>query len=113
MDRRSLDTLLLFAIAILLGITALRPLWTPEVTHAQGPAAMPFYIEPGTTMLRSPDGTSQVQGKVVVDLRNGNIWGFPTLSSAPYPVDATSSQPPVSHPMYLGRFDFAKAAAGR
>ena len=67
-----------------------------------------LYIEPLTTTLRKPDGTGQMEGKVVIDLRNGDIWGFPTLTSAPYPVDTTNTKPPVSEPMYLGRFDFTK-----
>jgi hypothetical protein len=45
---------------------------------------------------------------MVVDLRNGDVWGFPTLLGSPYPVDPTRSQPPTSTPIYLGRFDFSK-----
>jgi hypothetical protein len=44
-------------------------------------------------------------GKVVVDLRNGNVWGFPTTADQPYPVDVTSQQPPTSKPFLLGKFD--------
>jgi hypothetical protein len=40
-------------------------------------------------MLRAPDNGRQVLGKVVVDLRNSNIWGFPTLTQEPYSIDAT------------------------
>jgi hypothetical protein len=49
-----------------------------------------------------------MEGKVFIDMRNGDIWGFPTLSSTPYPVDLVNSTPPVSAPMYLGRFDFSR-----
>jgi hypothetical protein len=49
-----------------------------------------------------------MQGKVVIDLRTGEVWGFPTLDRVPYPVDWTKPTPPVSSPMYLGKFDFAK-----
>src|SRR5690348_319052 len=94
-------------LAIFLGIIALRPVAHPIAVHAQGDSPY-LYMEPGTTMLRSPDGTTQVQGKVVIDLRTGNVWGFPTLSGAPYPVDPTTSKPPVSTPMYLGKFDLSK-----
>ncbi len=59
-------------------------------------------------MLRKPNGTGQVEGKVFIDLRTGDIWGFPTLSGAPYPVDATKNEPTVSEPMYLGKFDLSK-----
>ena len=98
---------LLTILTIMLGIIAFRPAANPIAVHAQGDSPY-VYLEPGTTMVRSPDGTTQVQGKVVIDLRNGNVWGFPTLSGAPYPVDPTTSKPPVSTPMYLGKFDLSK-----
>ena len=94
---------LLLAIILLLGFIALRDL--PRV-QAQSSYSH-LFIEPGTTILRTPDGTGQVQGKVVVDLRNGDVWGFPTASSAPYPVVLSSNEPPLSRPIYLGRFDLA------
>ena len=99
---------ILTVIALLLAVLLVRPLTHPEVASAQSAYSSGFYIEPGTTMLRKPDGSEQVQGKVVIDLRNGSIWGFPTLSKAPYPVDTLHSEPPVSHPMYLGRYDFSQ-----
>ncbi len=55
-------------------------------------------------MSRAPDGSRQVLGKVVIDLRNGNIWGFPTTVQQPLPVNITKSQPPISTPFRLGRF---------
>jgi hypothetical protein len=66
-----------------------------------------LYIEPGTTIIRNPDDGGQMQGKVVIDLRSGDIWGFPTDTSAPYPVRITRKEPPVSKPIYLGKFDFS------
>ncbi len=71
---------LLGVIAVLLGVNALRPLVSPPAVRAQGGEAYSFYIEPGVTMLRAPDGSRQVYGKVVVDLRNGKVWGFPTTA---------------------------------
>jgi len=94
-------------IAVLLGILALRPVAHPPSVEAQSDRAN-YYVEPGINTLRRPDGTQQVTGKVVIDLRNGEVWGFPTLSEAPYPVDIVHSEPPVSSPMYLGRFHFSK-----
>ncbi len=42
-------------------------------------------------------------------VRDGNIWGFPTLSSLPYPMSNTmGDKPPVSTPMYLGKFDLSR-----
>lgn len=101
---------ILTVIAGLLAIIALRPLGSPVVAAAESNYQY-LYIEPRTTTLRNPDGSQQVQGRVVVDMRNGNVWGFPTLSSAPYPVDTLRPEPPVSTPMYLGKFDFSKIAA--
>ena len=96
----------LSVIAVLLGVIALRPALRPEPVRAQSDYSF-LYIEPGTTMLRKPDGLTQVEGKVVIDRRSGDIWGFPTLSGAPYPVDQTTTKPPVSKPIYLGKFDFS------
>jgi len=106
MKPNTLVRVLLLIIAVLLGALVLRPL-AQQKAHAQALQKYDLYIEPGITMVRSPDATLQVQGKVVVDLRNGKVWGFPTLGTQPYPMDATKSAPPVSHPIYLGQFDFA------
>ena len=96
-------------IGLLLAVIAFRPLAGPVVAAAASDNQY-LYVEPGTTALRSPDGTQQVQGKVMVDLRNGDIWGFPTPASVPYPVDVTRNDPPTSTPMYLGKFDLSKIA---
>jgi hypothetical protein len=98
----------LTVIAILLAVIALRPLRQPAPVSAASSDYSYLYVEPRVTALRRPDSGEQVQGKVVIDLRNGEIWGFPTLSGAPYPVDTTKPEPPVSTPMYLGKFDFSK-----
>ena len=99
--------IVLTAIAILLAILALRPAANPTPVMAQS-GGYPYYVEPGVTTLRKPDGTAQMQGKVIIDLRTGDIYGFPTLSGAPYPLDGSKPEPPVSEPMYLGRFDLSK-----
>ncbi len=98
--------IVLIIIALLLAIVAGHPFLAPDSVQAQSSGAQ-LYVEPGTTMLRSPDGSRQVLGKVVIDLRSGKVWGFPTLAEAPYPVNAISDEPPVSKPIYLGRFDLA------
>ena len=97
----------LTVIALLLGVLALRPIARPGSVSAASDFSH-LYVEPRTTMLRNPDGSQQVEGKVFIDMRNGDVWGFPTLSSAPYPVDTTRPEPAVSTPMYLGKFDFSK-----
>jgi hypothetical protein len=99
-------------IALLLGIIALRPAASPPAVQAQSDYPW-IYVEPRTTMLRKPDGTAQMQGKVFIDLRTGDVWGFPTLTSAPYPVDVAKTEPPVSQPMYLGKFDLSKMKRGQ
>jgi len=101
------NTMLTF-IAVFLGLIAFREYSSPAVANAQTQDVYPFYIEPGTRTLRAPDNSTQVLGKVVVDLRNGNIWGFPTSSPEPYPIDVTgNTKTPTSKPFLLGKFDFA------
>lgn len=94
---------LLLVIAISLVAIALRPYIAPPAVMAESGAG-PYYIEPGTAVLRAPDGSRQVMGKVVVDLRNGNIWGFPTFTQDPYPAAGANTTPQTSHPFLLGKF---------
>ncbi len=94
---------MLTLIAVFLGIIALRPLFAPQTARAQSEGRDHLYFEPGTHMLRAPGNIRQVLGKVAIDLRTGNVWGFPTLTQAPYPVDTTSDKPAISHPFLLGR----------
>ena len=101
--------IMLVVIAALLGILVLRPLAQPTPVRAQAEEGYPFYVEPGYTMLRKPDGTAQMYGKMIIDMRNGDIWGYPTLSQSPYPIDSAQTKPPVSSPMYLGKFRFDAA----
>ncbi len=98
--------LVLAVIAIALVAIAIRPYVAPGPAHAQSGAAYPVYIEPGVQMLKSSDGKKQVYGRVVVDLRTGKIWGFPTITTDPYPFDALNSKPQTSRPFELGRFAF-------
>ena len=94
----------LTVIAVLLAALVFR---SPTTAQAQSGRAYDVYIEPGVTTLHKPDGSRQVPGKVVVDRLTGDIWGFPTLTGGAYPVDTTTTKPPVSSPMYLGKFDFS------
>ena len=107
LDRFTKLTLVL--ITVLLGLIVLRNVAQPAPVRAQIDQGYPFYIEPGFTMLRKPDGSAQLYGKVVIDMRSGDIWGFPTVTQSSYPVDVTQSKPPKSSPMYLGRFMFNEA----
>jgi hypothetical protein len=108
MKHSTTTNILLLVIAIALIANALKPLRQPQTAKAQSEISAPFpvYIEPGTQMIRSPDGSQNVYGKMVVDLSTGRIWGFPTLNTAPYPIDITSTKPPVSQAILLGTFAF-------
>ncbi|MBV8113722.1 MAG: hypothetical protein JO300_03205 [Silvibacterium sp.] len=101
---RNTTNVLLLVIAIALVTIALEPLVRPHPAQAQVMADLPLYFEPGVYLLRAPDGTSQIYGKVAVDMRTGKIWGFPTYGQQPYPVDVASTKPPTSRPIALGRF---------
>lgn len=103
----ALTKVLLAIIAALLFARLLQPVISPAPARAAAADAQSLYIEPGTTMISSPDGDRTVVGKVIVDLNNGNVWGFPTIASVPYPRDTTRTTPPTSHPIYLGKFDLA------
>jgi hypothetical protein len=100
--------LLLASIALLLAALVFRPVVQPAQVQAQSDNSN-FYVEPGYTMLRKPDGTGQMYGKMMIDMRTGDIWGFPTLVEGPYPVDQGKSDPPRSRPMYLGKFVLSDA----
>ncbi|RZU43381.1 hypothetical protein [Edaphobacter modestus] len=94
---------LLAAIAVLLLALVLRPLRAPDPVYAQSPDT-DFFFEPGVFLVRGPDDSRQAYAKVVVDLRNGRVWGFPTLTPLPYPSDPVYNKPQTSHPFELGRF---------
>jgi hypothetical protein len=111
MRKDATTNILLLVIAIALVMIAVRPYVNPRPAQAQiaPPLATTgdvLYLEPGIVTLRSADGYTQVPGKMVVDLNTGSIWGFPTLNGQPYPIDISTPKPPISHPMYLGRFAF-------
>jgi len=104
-DRYFRAVWLLMAVSLL--VIALRPYVAPAPVRAQAaPDPTAFYIEPGVHSIRLADGAGEVTGKIVVDLRSGNIWGFPTGMKLPYPV-TLRNETPLSHPVYLGKFDFA------
>jgi hypothetical protein len=105
MRRENLTLVLLLIIAVALVAIAVQPIFSPHTAEAQS-TVYPFYIEPGSELLRAPDGTSQVYGKVVIDMRNGKIWGFPTLAPQSYPSNGLQNKPPTSRPFELGRFAF-------
>ena len=44
--------------------------------------------------------------EIMIDMRTGDVWGFPTLVQSPYPVSAKAgdTKAPKSEPIYLGQF---------
>jgi hypothetical protein len=103
MKPQTTTNLLLAAIALLLLALVLRPVYAPAPVHAQAPNA-DLYLEPGTYLLRAPDNSQQVYGKVAVDLTNGKVWGLPTNNTAPFPMDPVNNKPMTTRPFLLGRF---------
>jgi hypothetical protein len=104
MKKDTLTNFFLGLIAVALVAIAIRPYLSPDAAQAQSTSGYSFYVEPGVQMLRSPNGSGQVYGKVFVDLRNGKIWGFPTGTLDPYPSNPLDSKPTTSRPIALGRF---------
>ncbi|MFZ0960934.1 MAG: hypothetical protein WAO35_08510 [Terriglobia bacterium] len=96
---------LLLVIAIFLGIIALRPYVAPPRVEAQSTGAYyPMYIEHGFVWLPSPKGGS-VAGRLVLDLRTGNIWGFPGFTQDTFEI--LDKKLPTSHPVLLGKWELA------
>jgi hypothetical protein len=107
MRRENLTIALLFIIAVALVAIAVQPIFAPRPAEAQSGNPYPFYIEPGSEMLRAPDGSKQVYGKVVVDLTSGKIWGFPTNAPQSYPIAGIqNNKAPIPRPFELGKFAF-------
>jgi len=95
-------------IAVMLGVIAVRPVITPADAVRAQDEAVPVYIEPGIISIRNPDGSTLGDGKMVINLKTGDIWGFPhMLMGAPYPMDPMSSKPAVSKPVHIGHYDFS------
>jgi len=103
MKPQTTTNLLLAVIALFLLALVLRPFKDPDAVLAQSPDT-DYYFEPGTFLVRAPDNSQQVYAKVVVDLRNGRVWAFPTLTPLPYPSDPIYNKAQTSHPFALGRF---------
>jgi len=96
--------IILTTIAALLGILALRPLAAPLTVRAEGRVPyMLLQFDEKLRQIESPRGRS-IMGRVAIDLRTGNIYGFPT-DAVGYPRNPGKSEIPVSDPILLGRFN--------
>ena len=77
---------LLLLTTLFLGLIALRPLVTPPKVRAQSEANYRVYIEPGTTMLITPDGRQNfvaahgLAGEVGRPVRFGQLAGWLLLA---------------------------------
>lgn len=110
MTLQKITQLLLTILATALTTLAVDHLARPKAVSAQPSGNEdPFYVEPGVYMLRVPTG-GQVLGKVMINLRTGSVWGFPTTSNDPYPMSPIENKQQVSHPIPLGRFAIAETA---
>jgi hypothetical protein len=98
MRQDKLTNILLSLIAVALLAIAVRPAVTPRPVAAQSNSERQLFFEPGVQMLHAPDGSRNVYGKVVVDLRTGDVWGFPTPTGKPYPFNPTNTKPEARTP---------------
>lgn len=99
MKSHHVTNLLLAAIALLLFALVVGPFRDPSPVLAQSPDT-DFYFEPGTFLVRAPDNSQKVYAMVVVDLRNGRVRVFPTLTTLPYPSDPIYNKAQTSHPFF-------------
>jgi hypothetical protein len=102
---------ILTVIALLLAKLVMRPISVGAQTETPN-----LYIEPGTSPIRNLNGGVTGDGKVVINISTGEVWGFPTHSAgAPYPLDplAVDGRPTVVKPVFLGKFDFSALRRNR
>ena len=96
--------IVLTAIAVLLAVIAFRPLFEPARVGADSTAEFDYLrFDPDVTKISAPDGSADLIGRVAIDMRNGDIYGFPT-DHLGYPRQPVEGKPGTSDPMYLGRF---------
>ncbi|MGA3188876.1 MAG: hypothetical protein ABSF22_17360 [Bryobacteraceae bacterium] len=100
----------LTVIALLLSALVMRPIAVRADTEA--PA---LYIEPGTSPIRNLNGGIAADGKIVINVSTGDVWGFPTHSAgSPYPIDSLAVDGKITavRPVFLGKFDFSAIRRG-
>ena len=83
----------------LLGVLALQPWLSPAAVRAEAETTS-LYIEPGLTRIPGPNLGPDTMGKLVIDLKTGDAWGFPTIFT-------NYRESAVSKPIYIGRMDLA------
>lgn len=99
------NKIVLTVIALFLGILALRPLASPSAVRAQENSPYPFlHFDEKLSRIEAPDGSASLAGRIAIDLRTGNIYGFPT-DVLGYPRTYVKDKPAISNPILLGRFN--------
>lgn len=101
---------ILTVIALLLAVLVMRP--APVRADSDSPT---YFVEPGTSPIRNLNGGVPGDGKIVINMSTGEVWGFPThAAGAPYPIDSLNlnERSPISRPIYLGKFDLAAMRRG-
>ena len=102
--------IVLTAIAVFLGMLALRPLVEPQAIRAQSSPPRPFLqFDEELSKIAAPDG-SLVVGRIAIDLNTGFVYGFPT-DPLGYPRNPAKEELAVSNPILLGRFNLDKLSA--
>jgi hypothetical protein len=104
MSTRTVTNFLLLVNAAILLFWAARTLIVPRPVEGPIPARLPLLCRAWNPHAPAPDGSRQVYGRMMIDMRTGKIWGFPTNTQDPYPVNPVDTKPQTSHPFYLGKF---------
>ena len=91
----------LTVLAVLLAVQVAR--WAPMPVRADD-FEPNLQFDPGVHQLDVPNGSASLSGRIAIDTRSGNVYGFPT-NSVGYPRDLQHGAPAISQPIYLGRFD--------
>ena len=97
----------LTVIAAALVVIAGRTVADPRPVEAVPYGAPRLQFDPDVTKIAAPDGSSNVFGRVAIDLETGDVWGFPT-DELGYPRSPAARPPGYSSPVYLGQFELRK-----
>lgn len=104
-------TIVLTVIAVFLGVIAWQlAMGNPPQVGAENVPFAPLQFDTKLSDILIPSGGRTV-GRIAVDLRNGNIYGFPT-DPVGYPRASDKDTLPVSRPVLLGRFDLSRIRPG-
>ena len=103
-------TVIAVFLAVLAASELARPIPATAASHSDD--FMYLHFDEKIRKLNAPDGSSSVLGRMVIDLRNGDVWGFPT-DPLGYPRRPVEMKPGYSEPMYLGHFNLSKIKKGR